>query len=108
MQIRKIIIKPLSLFSILFIGTLAEANDYVIGKGYLIPPGVVYCDANAIENQVEFLAAGIKKRVGGCYVTAISNNAKMLKDYPDRGFSVWVFLDGDSYYKAYLPNALLK
>lgn len=55
MQIRKIIIKPLSLFSILFIGALAEANDYVIGKGYLIPPGVVYCDANAIENQVEFL-----------------------------------------------------
>ena len=83
------------------------AAEYSTGKEYIFQKGLIYCDEAAIENQVEMLSAGIRKRVEGCYQTTNEENMKLLKNFPDRGYSKWVVIMGDTYYKTYLPNSLI-
>lgn len=87
----------------------AIAGTYNVGGKYTFPNGVVYCEKGAIENQVDMLNAGVNSLVAGCYKTKDDSDMKLIKNYPDLGYSKWIImLDDTSYMTYYLPNSLLR
>jgi len=100
--------KKAVLAATLVAGSAAMATEYRMGTEYIFQKGLIYCDEAAIENQVEILSAGIGKRVTGCYESTSESSMKLLRNYPDRGFSKWIMIFGDIYYTTYLPNSLIE
>ncbi|WJM94079.1 hypothetical protein QDY63_14780 [Pseudomonas brenneri] len=86
----------------------AMADTYNVGVKYSFPPGVMYCEGGSIENQVEMLDAGVNARVDGCYKTKRGFDMKLIKNFPDLGYSKWIIIIDDTLGATYyLPNSLL-
>lgn len=84
------------------------ADNFQVGPTYRFPPGLTYCDKDAIENEVDMLNAGIVTRISGCYETSEITRARLIKNFPELGYSKWIFLLEDSWYITYyFPNALI-
>lgn len=96
------------MFLILLTPFTVMADAYRVGVKYTFTSGLIYCDKDAIENQVDMLNAGIKTRVSGCYETSKNFDLKLVKNYPELGYSKWIVLLPDSWYATYyLPNELI-